>query len=164
MQFDKLDILIESVATKDEIQKVVGLLDAMLVCDNNKADFIEGDINNGVMAFLEYFLMVVKKDNSEKFLVERPQKFGGNIEYSDYEEIKKLPSADLREFAKKQRHTFVANMVVYQNEKEQYDAIHDALTKQDGKRAWKILQAISNAGGDDDEIDLIPLETTYGFE
>jgi tyrosyl-tRNA synthetase len=54
----------------------------------NKAEFIEGDPDNGVMAFLEYFLMVVKKDKKEKFLVERPQKFGGNIEYLDFEAIK----------------------------------------------------------------------------
>jgi tyrosyl-tRNA synthetase len=55
----------------------------------NKADFIEGDPDNGVMAFLEYFLMVIKKDNREKFLIERPAKFGGNIEYKDFDSIKK---------------------------------------------------------------------------
>jgi tyrosyl-tRNA synthetase len=55
----------------------------------NKAEFVEGDVDNGVMAFLEYFLMVVKKDNSEKFLVERPEKFGGNVSYGDFESIKK---------------------------------------------------------------------------
>lgn len=55
----------------------------------NKAEFIEGDADNGVMAFLEYFLMIVKKDNKEKFLIERPEKFGGNVEYSDFESIKK---------------------------------------------------------------------------
>ena len=55
----------------------------------NKAEFIEGDPNNGVMAFLEYVLMVLKKDKNETFLVERPLKFGGNIEYSDFDSIKK---------------------------------------------------------------------------
>jgi len=55
----------------------------------NKAEFIEGDIDNGVMAFLEYFLMVIKKDKKEKLLIERPEKFGGNVEYSDFEVIKK---------------------------------------------------------------------------
>ena len=55
----------------------------------NKAEFIEGDADNGVMAFLEYFLMVVKKDKKESFLVERPEKFGGNKEYRDFESIKK---------------------------------------------------------------------------
>jgi tyrosyl-tRNA synthetase len=55
----------------------------------NKAEFIEGNPDNGVMAFLEYFLMVVKKDNNETLLVERPVKFGGNKEYTDFESIKK---------------------------------------------------------------------------
>jgi tyrosyl-tRNA synthetase len=55
----------------------------------NKAYFVEGETDNGIMAFLEYFLMVVKKDKKEKFVVERPEKFGGNIEYSDFESLKK---------------------------------------------------------------------------
>ena len=55
----------------------------------NKAEFVEGDADNGVMAFLEYFLMVIKKDKKEKLMIERPQKFGGNIEYSDFESLKK---------------------------------------------------------------------------
>lgn len=55
----------------------------------NKAEFIEGDPDNGVMAFLEYFLMVVKKDKNESFMIERPVKFGGNKEYKDFESIKK---------------------------------------------------------------------------
>ncbi|MFA7707402.1 MAG: tyrosine--tRNA ligase [Candidatus Pacearchaeota archaeon] len=54
----------------------------------NKAEFIEGDVDNGVMAFLEYFLMVVKKDKKEKFSVERPAKFGGDVDYFSFEEIK----------------------------------------------------------------------------
>ncbi len=55
----------------------------------NKAEFIEGDPDNGVMAFLEYFLMVIKKDNHDKFLIERAEKFGGNIGYDNFENIKK---------------------------------------------------------------------------
>lgn len=68
----------------------------------NKAEFIEGNVDNGVMAFLENFLMVVKEDKKEKFLVERPEKFGGNIEYSSYDKIredvvaKKLHPMDLK--------------------------------------------------------------------
>ena len=33
--------------------------------------------------------MVLKQDKEEKFVVERDQKYGGNLEYSDYEEIEK---------------------------------------------------------------------------
>lgn len=54
----------------------------------NKADFLEGDPDNGVMAFLEYFLMVVKCDNEDSLIVERPEKFGGITEYETFDKIK----------------------------------------------------------------------------
>ena len=45
--------------------------------------------NNGVLAFLKYVVMVLKQDRNEEFLVERPEKFGGNLIYKNYEEIEK---------------------------------------------------------------------------
>jgi len=68
----------------------------------NKADCVEGDSDNGLMSFLKYVVMVIKNDKGEKFKVERPEKFGGNVEYSDYESIendfksKKLHPQDLK--------------------------------------------------------------------
>lgn len=55
----------------------------------NKADFVEGDADNGVMAFLKYVIFALKKDNHEKLLIERPVKFGGNKEYADYESLER---------------------------------------------------------------------------
>ncbi len=55
----------------------------------NKADFIEGDSNNGVMALLKFLIFVRKNDFNEKFIVERPEKWGGNLIYSDYLEVEK---------------------------------------------------------------------------
>jgi tyrosyl-tRNA synthetase len=55
----------------------------------NKADCITGDSNNGIMALLEYFIMVLKEDKKEKFIIERPEKYGGNLEFSSYKEIEK---------------------------------------------------------------------------
>jgi len=55
----------------------------------NKADCVTGDPNNGVMALLKYFIFIIKKDKKEKFVIERLKKFGGNLEYSSYEEIEK---------------------------------------------------------------------------
>jgi len=63
----------------------------------NKADCVEGDSDNGVMAFLRYVIMVVKQDKKEKFVVEREKKYGGDIKYSSYEEIEK-------DFVKKELH------------------------------------------------------------
>ncbi|MCA9487443.1 MAG: tyrosine--tRNA ligase [Nanoarchaeota archaeon] len=55
----------------------------------NSADFIEGDSDNGVMAFIKYILFTLKKDQGKNFIVERPEKFGGNLIYSDYSSLDK---------------------------------------------------------------------------
>jgi tyrosyl-tRNA synthetase len=51
------------------------------------ADFIEGDVDNGVMAIMKRIVFVLKGDAGEKLLIERPDKFGGNLEYETYEEL-----------------------------------------------------------------------------
>jgi tyrosyl-tRNA synthetase len=53
----------------------------------NKAEFIEGNSDNGIMAFLKYVIMIIKRDKGEKFLIERDSKFGGNVEFASYEEL-----------------------------------------------------------------------------
>jgi len=55
----------------------------------NGAECLAGDPNNGVMAFLKFILMTLKGDKKEKFVVERPEKYGGNLSYSSYEEVEK---------------------------------------------------------------------------
>ena len=55
----------------------------------NSAEFIEGNIENGVMGLLKYFIFVLKRDKKEKLIIERPEKFGGKISYSNYEELEK---------------------------------------------------------------------------
>jgi len=55
----------------------------------NKADCIAGNSDNGLMAFLKYVIMTMKEDNKEKFVVERPKKYGGNLKYKTYKEIEK---------------------------------------------------------------------------
>jgi tyrosyl-tRNA synthetase len=55
----------------------------------NKAECAEGDPNNGIMALLKYLIFVLKAQKGEKFAIERPAKFGGNVEYASYEEAEK---------------------------------------------------------------------------
>jgi tyrosyl-tRNA synthetase len=68
----------------------------------NGAECVEGDPNNGIMALLQYLIFVLKSDKKEKFIVERPAKFGGNKSYSSYTEVegdfidKKLHPMDLK--------------------------------------------------------------------
>ena len=72
----KIDLLDDPKAVEDKI---------------NDAYCPEGVVeDNGVLAFAKYVIMVLKKDAREKFIVERPQKFGGNLEFSDYEELEKI--------------------------------------------------------------------------
>lgn len=53
------------------------------------ADFVEGNPKNGIMAFLENILFSLKKDKRENFIVERPEKFGGNLIFEDYSSVEK---------------------------------------------------------------------------
>ncbi|MAG20274.1 tyrosine--tRNA ligase [archaeon] len=55
----------------------------------NGADCVSGDSNNGVMAFLKYVIMTIKEDRKEKFVIKRDEKYGGDLEYSKYDEIEK---------------------------------------------------------------------------
>ena len=54
-----------------------------------EAEFIEGNVENGVMALLKYFIFMMKKDKEEKLVIRRPVKFGGDKEYKDYESLEK---------------------------------------------------------------------------
>lgn len=55
----------------------------------NAADCVEGNPDNGVMAFLKYVIMTIKGDKKEKFVVKRDEKFGGDVSYNSYEEVEK---------------------------------------------------------------------------
>jgi tyrosyl-tRNA synthetase len=58
----------------------------------------EGNIEeNGVLSFLEYVIMPLKQDRGEKLEINRPEKFGGNLSFSSYEELETV-------FAKKDLH------------------------------------------------------------
>lgn len=67
----------------------------------NKADCVEGETEgNGVLAFLEHVIFVVL--NGAPFIIDRPEKFGGKLEYADYAAVeqdfaaKKLHPLDLK--------------------------------------------------------------------
>lgn len=68
----------------------------------NSAMCEEGNPNNGLLAFMKYVIMTIKEDKKEKFIVKRPEKFGGNKSYKHYDEIeqdfikKKLHPLDLK--------------------------------------------------------------------
>lgn len=51
----------------------------------NKADCVAGDVNNGLMELAKYLIFGIKK----KFVISRPEKFGGDLEFNSYEELEK---------------------------------------------------------------------------
>lgn len=89
-----------------DLQSKIDLLDKpeIISAKVNKAYCPEGEIkDNGILAFVKYVLMVLKEDNGESFLVERPEKFGGDIKYKNYADLekdftaKKLHPEDLKQ-------------------------------------------------------------------
>jgi len=55
----------------------------------NSAEFNEGNSDNGIMDILKYLIFVMKGDKGEEFVVERPEKYGGNLTYSNFESLEK---------------------------------------------------------------------------
>ena len=80
----------------------------------NKAVCEEGTLNNGLLPFIKYVIMVLKEDKKQKFVIERQEKFGGNKSYSKYEEIekdflnKKLHPMDLKKALAKEISNLIA--------------------------------------------------------
>lgn len=78
-------------SASDEASKI-DLLDdeATIKKKMNKAYCEEGVVqDNGVLAFTRYVLFTIKRDKGEDFIIERPEKWGGNLVYKDYDSLEK---------------------------------------------------------------------------
>lgn len=70
--------------------------------------------NNGVLAFLKYVILVHKTDKGERFVIDRPEKFGGPLTFKTYEEVErayvdgKLHPLDLKKAVAKEINTLLA--------------------------------------------------------
>ncbi len=51
------------------------------------ADFEEGNPDNGTMAFFEKIVFVLLGDKGQSLVINRPEKFGGDIEFKNYQEL-----------------------------------------------------------------------------
>lgn len=69
----------------------IGLLDTPKEIKKkiNAADFEEGNPENGIMSFFENIVFELKGMNGEFLIIERPEKFGGNLEFKKFEDLKK---------------------------------------------------------------------------
>ena len=97
-------LLGKKMSASDPKSKIDLLDDEKTVADKMRGAYCEeGKVEeNGVLAFLQHVIMVFKADRQEKFVIERPAKFGGNIEFTDYQQMedffieKKLHPLDLK--------------------------------------------------------------------
>ena len=80
----------KKMSASDDESKIDLLDDEKIVKKKlNNADCVAGNPDNGIMAFLKYVIMTIKQDKKEKFIVERDEQYGGNLEYDDYRKIEK---------------------------------------------------------------------------
>ena len=49
--------------------------------------------NNGILAFVKYVIMPLKLDSEKEFIINRPEKFGGDIKFKDYDSLEKAAIA-----------------------------------------------------------------------
>lgn len=68
----------------------------------NSAECVSGDSNNGLMDLLKYLVFVIKEDNQDEFVIERSEKYGGNLNYKFFKDLendfisKKIHPLDLK--------------------------------------------------------------------
>jgi tyrosyl-tRNA synthetase len=77
--------------------------DAKIKSKINKAFCVDGQIEgNGLLAIMKYIVFKQLEREEREFVVERPEKYGGNITFKNYQELeqafasKKLSSVDLK--------------------------------------------------------------------
>ena len=81
----------KKMSASDESSKI-DLLDDKKTVERkiNTAFCPEGKVEeNGVLAFLKHIIFTLKEDKGKSLLIERPEKFGGNIKYKIYLELEK---------------------------------------------------------------------------
>jgi len=93
----------KKMSASDEKSKIDLLDDEKTIRSKiQNAECVAGDPDNGIMAFLKYVIMTIKKDRNENFIIKRNREHGGGIKYKNYEQIerdfkaKKLHPLDLK--------------------------------------------------------------------
>ncbi len=77
----------DKMSASNEASKI-GLIDTKEEVESkvDKAYCPAGEVEgNGLLAFCKHLIMPLKNDLGENFLIERPEKYGGNLEYDNYE-------------------------------------------------------------------------------
>ena len=118
----------KKMSASDPKSKIDLLDDEKTVLEKLKGAYCEEGVveDNGVLSFLKNVIMVVKQDRKEKLVVDRPAKFGGKVEFSDYSEIekafveKKLHPLDLKQAVAQEINALLS---VFRQHKEKIEKI-----------------------------------------
>ncbi len=116
----------KKMSASDPKSKIDLLDDAKAVQDKLKGAYCEEGVveDNGVLAFLKQVIMPLKSDKKEAFVIERPEKWGGNLTFKTYDEIeaayvvKQLHPLDLKMAAAKEINALLG---VFQAQKEKLE-------------------------------------------
>jgi len=83
----------------------------------NKAYSVDGVVEgNGLLAMLKYVIFRRIEKEKRKLVVNRPEKYGGKLEFSDYDEVesafasKKLSSIDLKQAVSEELISFISSI------------------------------------------------------
>lgn len=80
----------KKMSASDERTKIDLLDDEETVIKKiNSAECVAGQTDSGLLIFLKHVVMVIKEDKKEKFVIKRPEKYGGNLSFGSYNEIEK---------------------------------------------------------------------------
>lgn len=79
----------KKMSASDPTSKVDLLDEAKIVQDKLKGAYCEEGVveDNGVLAFLKHVIMPLKQDHKQVFMIDRPEKYGGNLSFHTYQEI-----------------------------------------------------------------------------
>ena len=82
----------KKMSASDPKSKIDLLDDEKTVQEKVRSAYCEEGIteDNGVLAFARHVIMTLKSDKNEKLAIERPAKYGGNLECRNYSELEQL--------------------------------------------------------------------------
>ena len=117
----------KKMSASDPKSKIDLLDDVKTVATKMRGAYCEEGVveDNGVLSFLKHVVMTVKQDNGEKFVIERPEKFGGDVEFDNYADIdkafvkKKLHPLDLKNALAKE---ISALLSVFDDKREEWES------------------------------------------
>lgn len=81
----------KKMSASDPKSKIDLLDDEKTVQSKMKSAYCEEGVieDNGVLAFVKHVIMVLKQDKGEEFIIERSEKWGGNLTYKNYQDLEK---------------------------------------------------------------------------